>query len=158
MTNESGHICICLLAIWILLWNIFSSLFLSFFCFVICVFIISFINYMFQNWAFKNFIAQIFPYSVNLPCTLLLAFLKINLFIYFYFWLRWIFVAACGLFSSCSEQGLLFVVVHGLLIGWLLLLQSTGSRCAGFGSVALRLSSCGSQALEHRLSSCGPRA
>ena len=31
---------------------------------------------------------------------------------------------------------------------WLLLLQSTGSRCAGF-------SSCGSRALEHRLRSCG---
>ena len=34
---------------------------------------------------------------------------------------------------------------------WLLLLQSTGSRRTGF-------SSCGSWALEHRLSSCGPRA
>ena len=39
---------------------------------------------------------------------------KINLFIYF--WLRWVFVAACRLFSSCSEQGLLFVAVRGLLI------------------------------------------
>ena len=34
---------------------------------------------------------------------------------------------------------------------WLLVLQGTGSRHAGF-------SSCGSQALEHRLSSCGARA
>ena len=32
------------------------------------------------------------------------------------FWSRWVFVAACGLFSSCSEQGLLFVAVLGLLI------------------------------------------
>ena len=46
-------------------------------------------------------------------------------------------MAALGLrcctraFSSCSEQGLLFFAVHGLLIVWLLLLQSTGSRRAG---------------------------
>ena len=34
----------------------------------------------------------------------------------FYFWLRWVFVAAHGLFSSCGERGLLFIAVHGLLI------------------------------------------
>ena len=33
-----------------------------------------------------------------------------------YFWLRWVFVAERGLFSSSGERGLLFVVVHGLLI------------------------------------------
>ena len=38
------------------------------------------------------------------------------LFIIFYFWLRWVFIAAWGLFSSCREQGLLFVAVRGLLI------------------------------------------
>ena len=32
------------------------------------------------------------------------------------FWLRWVFVAARRLFSSCGERGLLFHVVHGLLI------------------------------------------
>ena len=37
-------------------------------------------------------------------------------------------------FSSCSTQGLLFVVVCGLSLRWLLLLQSTGSRRAGFSS------------------------
>ena len=36
-----------------------------------------------------------------------------NLFIY-YFWLHWVFVAWA--FSSCGERGLLFIVVHGLLI------------------------------------------
>ena len=40
----------------------------------------------------------------------------IILFIYFYFWLRWVF-AACGAFSSCGKWGLLFVAMHGLLIG-----------------------------------------
>ena len=39
----------------------------------------------------------------------------------------------------------------GFSLRWLLLLQSMGSRCAGF-------SSCGSWAPEHRLSSCGARA
>ena len=34
----------------------------------------------------------------------------------FYFWLCLVFVAACGLFSGCGEQGLLFIAVHGLLI------------------------------------------
>ena len=39
----------------------------------------------------------------------------------------------------------------GFSLRWLLLLRSTGSRCAGF-------SSCGVRALELRLSSCGARA
>ena len=39
----------------------------------------------------------------------------------------------------------------GFSLRWLLLLRSTGSSCAGF-------SSCGSRALERRLSSCGARA
>ena len=43
-----------------------------------------------------------------------LFFKKIYLFIYF--WLCWVFIAARGLFSSCGERGLLFVAVHGLLI------------------------------------------
>ena len=36
--------------------------------------------------------------------------------IHFFFWLHWVFTAACGLFSSCGERALLFVAVHGLLI------------------------------------------
>ena len=38
-----------------------------------------------------------------------------DLFI-FNFWLHWVFVVVHRLFSGCSEQGLLFVVVCGLLI------------------------------------------
>ena len=37
-------------------------------------------------------------------------------YLFIYFWLRWVSVAAHGLFSSCSERGLLFVVVRGLLV------------------------------------------
>ena len=52
-------------------------------------------------------------------------------------------------FSSCSERGLLFVVVHELLIAVASLVED--SRHVGF-------SSCGSRALERRLSSCGTQA
>ena len=55
----------------------------------------------------------------------------IYLFIY-YFWLCWVFVATCRL-SLCGEHGLLFVVVHGLL-----LLRSMGSRLMGFNSCGTR--------------------
>ena len=43
----------------------------------------------------------------------------------------------------------------GFSLQWLLLLQSKGSRRVGSVVVARRLSSYGSRALEHRLSSCG---
>ena len=48
-----------------------------------------------------------------------------NLFIYLsiyliysfiHSWLRWVFIAARRLFSSCGEQGLLFIAVRRLLI------------------------------------------
>ena len=42
-------------------------------------------------------------------------------FIFIYFWLRWVFIAARAL-SSCEERGLLFVAVRGLLI-------AVASRC-----------------------------
>ena len=65
-----------------------------------------------------------------------LAVLFIYLFIYF--WLRWVFVAACGLSLVEVSRGYSS-------------LQSTGSRHTGF-------SSCVTWALERRLSSCGARA
>ena len=57
------------------------------------------------------------------------------------------FLVALGLrcwmqaFSSCRRWGLLFTSLHGFLIPWLLLLQSTGSRHAAF-------SGCGSWTLD----------
>ena len=59
-------------------------------------------------------------------------------------------------FSSCGEQGLIFVAVRGLLV-------TVASLCCGAWAlgtqasvaVARGLSSCGSRALERRLSSCG---
>ena len=85
------------------------------------------------------------------------SFLKYK-FIYLciYFWLRWVFVAARGLSLVAGERGLLFVAVRRLLIcgGF----SCCGARALGVWAsvvVAHRLSSCGSRALERRLSSCG---
>ena len=85
----------------------------------------------------------------------------LNIFIYFYkfiiyFWLRWVFVAARRLFSSCSEWGLLFIAAHGLLIA----AASLVAELSAWASVVVArgLSICDSRALEHRLSSCGTRA
>ena len=61
-------------------------------------------------------------------------------------------------FSSCGEQGLLFVTVHGLLI---VVASHCGAQALGaWASVAAArgLSSCGSRTLEHRLNSCGAQA
>ena len=57
--------------------------------------------------------------------------------------------------SSCSEQGLLSLVVHGLSLQRLFLLQSTRSRCTGFRSCNTWTQQLWSQALEHRFNSCG---
>ena len=90
---------------------------------------------------------------------------SIYLFIYFY-WLPWVFVAAHGLslVVRSGEYSLLRCAAFSLQ--WLLLLQSTGSRCMSFSSCgawasvveACGLSSCCPQALERRLSSCGALA
>ena len=78
-----------------------------------------------------------------------LFFFFINLFINF--WLRWVFLAACGLSLVAASGGYSSLRRAGSSLRWLLLLQSTGSRHAGF-------SSCGLQAVERRLSSYGARA
>ena len=65
------------------------------------------------------------------------VFFFLNKFIY-------LFLAVFGLrcwaqaFSSCGELGLLFVAVRGFSLRWLLLLQRTGSRQAGFSSCGTR--------------------
>ena len=55
------------------------------------------------------------------------SFFKIILFIYFC--LRWVFVSQAPLVVVSWSYSL--VVMCGLLIGWLLLLWSTGSRVCG---------------------------
>ena len=90
-----------------------------------------------------------------------------RLFIFFFFFnyfYLFIYLAALGLhcrawaFSSCGEQGLLFIEVRGPLS---VVASRCGAQAVGTQSsvvVARGLSSCGSQALERRLSSCGARA
>ena len=86
-----------------------------------------------------------------------------NKFIYFII-LFLFYLAALGLcccaraFSICGERGLLFLAVHGLLIG---MASRCGARALGVRAsvvVARGLCSCGSRALERRLSSCGAQA
>ena len=72
-------------------------------------------------------------------------------FFLIYFWLRWVFIAVRGLSLVAASGSYSSLRCAGFSLRWLLLLQSMGSRCADF-------SSCGLQAPEHRLSSCGSRA
>ena len=75
----------------------------------------------------------------------------LNFYLFIYFWLRWVFVAVCGLSLVAVSGGYSSLWCAGFSLRWLLLLWSAGSRREGF-------SSCGSWALEHRLSSCGTQA
>ena len=72
-------------------------------------------------------------------------------YLFIYFWLCWVFVPALRLSLVAVSGGYSSLRCMGFSLQWPLLLQSTGSRCAGF-------SSCGSRAVEHQLSSCGTRA
>ena len=83
------------------------------------------------------------------------------LFIYFIY----SFLAVLGLHccawvfpSCCGERGYSSLRCTGFSLWWLLLLWSMGSGHAVFRVIARGLSSCGSWALERRLSSCGARA
>ena len=83
---------------------------------------------------------------------------------FFKFYL-FMYLAALGLcccswaFSSCGDQGLLFIMVRGLFI-------AVASLCCGAQALGMQvsvvvargLSSCGLQTLERRLSSCGAQA
>ena len=72
-------------------------------------------------------------------------------FLFFIFLAVLVFVAACRLFLSCGERGLLFVAVHGLLI-------AVASLAAEHGLQACRLQQlwhAGSVVVARGLSSCG---
>ena len=62
-----------------------------------------------------------------------------------------VFVAAHWLSLVAVSRGYSLLWCTGFSLRWFLLLRSLGSRHVGF-------SSCGSRALERRLSSCGARA
>ena len=73
------------------------------------------------------------------------------MYLFIYFWLRWVFIAARGISLVAASGGYSLLRCAGFSLQWLLLLRSTGSRRTGF-------SCCGLLALERRLSSCGARA
>ena len=60
------------------------------------------------------------------------------LILFIYSWLRWVFVAARGLSLVAVSGGYSSLQCAGFSLRWLLLLQSTGSRLAGFGSCGTR--------------------
>ena len=60
------------------------------------------------------------------------------LFILFYFWLRWVFVAACRLSLVAASGGYSSLRCTGFSLQWLLLLWTTGSRHTGSVIVAHR--------------------
>ena len=68
--------------------------------------------------------------------------------VYFFYFCCAVSLLLCGLFSSCSEQGLLS---HCDV--WAS--HCSGNSCGASALVYVGFSSCGSQALERRLSSCG---
>ena len=75
--------------------------------------------------------------------------LYIFFFLFFFFLgLCWVFVGARGLSLVAVSRGYSLLPYAGFSLWWLFLLWSTGSRHMGFYS-------CGSRALERRLSSCG---
>ena len=84
-------------------------------------------------------------------------YLFICLFIY-YLWLHWVFVAVRRLSLVAASGGYSLLRCASFSLRLLLLLRSTGARRAGFSSCATWFSSCASQALERRLSSCVARA
>ena len=72
-------------------------------------------------------------------------------FIYLFLLFAVLGLSCCSLaFSSLASRGYSLVAVHGLLI-------AVASLAAEHRFQGLDFSSCGSQALEHRLSSCGAR-
>ena len=55
-------------------------------------------------------------WSLTLGQSVTLFFFFFKFYLFIYFWLHWVFIAARGPFSSCGERGPLFAAVHGLLI------------------------------------------
>ena len=66
-------------------------------------------------------------------------FLNKFIYLFIYFWLRWVFVAARGLSLVVASGGCSSLRCAGFSLQWLLLLQSTGSRHVSFSSCGTRV-------------------
>ena len=82
------------------------------------------------------------------PLHFLWLYSKYNLYSLIYFWLYWVLIPACRLSLVWVSGGYCQVAVPGLSLQWLLL-------CGPWAPGHSGSSSCVSQALELRLSSCG---
>ena len=50
------------------------------------------------------------------------------MYLFIYFWLFWVFVAACGLSLDAASRGYSLLRCTGFSLRWLFLFQSAGSR------------------------------
>ena len=164
-------VCVCTHPWWLMMLSTFSYTCWPFVCFFFekCLFR-SFVHFLIELFGF--FVTEFLVYFRNslliryTVCKYFLPFhrlpfysvdvsfavQKLFIFLFFiYFWLCWVFLAAHGLSLVAASRGYSSLRSMGFSLRWLLLLQSTGSRCVGF-------SSCGTRAPERRLSSCGARA
>ena len=104
-------------------------------------------------------LGRLIPWRVGtVTCFFFFFLFLINLFICFYIWLCWVFIAVRGLSLVEASRGYSSLQCVGFSLSWLLLLWSRALGVQAAVVVAHGLSSCGSQALEHRLSSCGTQA
>ena len=102
-----------------------------------------------------------------------LIYLKNCMYVFrcYLFWLRWVFVALCGLSLVAANRGCSLLCCTGFTLWWLFRLWRLGCKraCSGVSAcvlqgvqlsvlVAHKLSSCTFQALKHRLNSCGTQA
>ena len=71
--------------------------------------------------------------KVGCTVTPFFIFLK-SIYLFIYLWLCWVFVAARGLSPVAVSGGYSSLRCAGFSLQWLLLLQSMGSRRAGFSS------------------------
>ena len=92
--------------------------------------------------------------SVRLFCSFLfILFIYFNKFIYFYFWLRWVFVAAHGLSVVAARGSYSLLWCAGFPLGGFSCYRAQALGVQASVVVARGLSSCGSWALERRLGS-----
>ena len=149
-TNEVEHFLCLLLLGYPLLWKPFEIPSLFFYW---SVFIFLIYRKFFICSEYKPFIGYMFSSSTPCLFTYIIVWFFVCLFVclhkwrmlflcVIYFWLCWVFVAVRGL----------LIAVASLYFG----ARALGTRASVV--VARGLSSCGSQALQHRFSSCGTRA
>ena len=67
-------------------------------------------------------------------CFLFFFFFNEFIYLFIYFWLRWVFVAVCGLSLVVTRGGYSSLRCVGFSLQWLHLLRSMGSRHVGFSS------------------------